>query len=429
MHPCRTRIIVQAPFRLFRRMTRILHTADWHLGARLVEQERTEEHGLFLQWLLQELRDQPPDLLVIAGDIFDSANPPQQALRQYYDFLAQVSLTTSIRVLVLGGNHDSAVTLHAPRELLKSLRIDVVGLIPEEPEKAIFELDQAVICAVPFLRERDVRRAAPGQSTEEIAAQMREGIASHYSRLLESAAARAAGRAILATGHLTAADGERSDSERKIHIGGLGAVGVQCFDGFDYVALGHLHRPQKVGGRDEVRYSGSPIPLSFDEIAVGKQVLRIEIDGKNPVRITSVPVPRFRPMHRCLCTLDDMGEKLRALAMPDTGLRGWVDLIVTHELMVPDLERRVREIVQGLPLTVLKKKVTGSKAEKTPELFGGRGLHEVEREEIFEERLRRKGIDPDSETGRRLRGTFVDLLGRMLDASVAGEKTFAGGTV
>ncbi|MES2570326.1 MAG: exonuclease subunit SbcD, partial [Verrucomicrobiota bacterium] len=160
-------------------MARILHTADWHLGARLVNHERGEEHARFLEWMLDQMRRLKPDLLIIAGDIFDSANPTQVALTQYYRFLAGVAHGTESQVLVVGGNHDSALTLNAPRDLLRSLRIRVVGCAPELVTDAVFELGNTVVCAGPYLRERDVRRGAPGQTFEEVAAQIRDGIAGY----------------------------------------------------------------------------------------------------------------------------------------------------------------------------------------------------------------------------------------------------------
>jgi len=255
-------------------MSVILHTADWHLGARLIEHDRAEEHARFLAWLLEQITELQPNLLILAGDVFDSGNPPQQALTQYYEFLAGVSRTKT-EVQVVGGNHDSAQTLNAPREVLRALKIRVVGSAPEDHREALLDLGDVVVCAVPYLRERDVRRASAGQTSDEVAAQMREGIAQHYRQIFDHACELAQGRPVVATGHLTAVGVHSSESERSIQIGNLGAVTAECFSGFAYIALGHLHRPQSVGGNDHIRYSGSPIALGFDETDVPKQVLLV----------------------------------------------------------------------------------------------------------------------------------------------------------
>ena len=145
---------------------RILHTADWHLGVHLGHNERTIEHALFLQWLLGIIDRQAIDVLVIAGDVFDTGNPSNTALKQYYDFLWQVKNTCCRDVVILGGNHDSASTLNAPRDLLRLFRVHVAGCAPDHPAEQLIEIKdsfgstQMVICAVPFLRDREIGRAS-----------------------------------------------------------------------------------------------------------------------------------------------------------------------------------------------------------------------------------------------------------------------------
>ena len=308
-------------------MSTILHTADWHLGARLIDLERSEEQARFLDWLLVQIIERKPNLLIIAGDVFDSANPPQQALTQYYQFLAGVSRTQT-QVLVVGGNHDSALTLNAPRELLRSLRIQVVGSAPTNHAEALLELQDVVVCAVPYLRERDVRRASAGETSEEVAEQLRDGIALHYRQIFEEACELAQGRPVVATGHLTAVGVENSESERSIQIGNLGAVNADCFSGFAYVALGHIHRPQRVGGLDHIRYSGAPIALGFDEVNLAKQVLWVTTSKSDKIEVASIPVPCFRRLLRVKCSLDALSALLAEIIPIESELAPWLEITV-----------------------------------------------------------------------------------------------------
>lgn len=283
------------------RVTRIVHTADWHLGARLIDCERHDEHCVFIDWFLSQLAKLRPDLLIVAGDIFDGATPPQEALKLYYSFLSRLSAVAKCQTLILGGNHDSPATLHAPRDVLRALNVRVIASPPEDPADGLLEFDHAVVCAVPYLRERDVRTAAPGQSADEVAAAIRTGVTKHYRAIHTLARSRALERLIVATGHLTAAGSQTSPSERTIHIGNLGAVDAACFDGFAYTALGHIHRPQGIGEGDRVRYAGSPIPLSFAEVDLGKEIRVIDIAGfQITQRVISIPV--FRPLVRLTTT-------------------------------------------------------------------------------------------------------------------------------
>lgn len=324
-------------------MTRILHTADWHLGARLVDCDRHAEHAAFLDWLLQRLGGLRPDLLIVAGDIFDTATPPQEALGLYYRFLARLSREVGCRALILGGNHDSPATLQAPSDILAALDIRIVASPPADPREALLEFPDVVVCAVPFLRERDVRQAAPGQTSDEVAAAIREGIRNHYAALRTAGQARAGGRPLLATGHLTALGSSASPSERPIHIGNLGAVAASCFEGFAYTALGHIHKPQAVGGDPCIRYAGSPIPLGFAELDIPKELRLLDIaDGL--VSQESLPVPVFRPLLRLSCAVSEMPAALASLQAPRAeGPLPWIELTVTDGYMHRGALRRSSE--------------------------------------------------------------------------------------
>jgi exonuclease SbcD len=380
-----------------------LHTADWHLGARLVEQDRLPEQERFLEWLLDLVRSEQVDMLLVSGDIFDAANPPQEAVRLYYDFLVRLTSLPGKQAVITGGNHDSALLLNAPRELLARSGVRVVGSAPANPAELLLETADAVIASVPFLRERDLRGSIAGETAATAQEAVRAAIGDYYRRALEAAAAVAAGRAMIAMGHLTAMGGETSDSERDIHIGNLGAVSGEIFQGFHYTALGHLHRAQIVGGIDTVRYSGSPLALSFSEAGQEKSVCLFEVEGGSVHSMRRLPVPQTVPLVRARIELADLENGLLAL-LPE-GCRAEVTVAV--ERLEPDLDRRVKQAAgpgrQVLKvLAELPRDETASwQQEHLPE------LEDLSPEEVFLERLKTSGTDDSS---GELLASFRELL-------------------
>lgn len=265
---------------------RVLHSADWHLGKMLGDKSREEEHQHFLAFLLDQIDQLSVDALIIAGDIFDSANPPQSAVRQYFNFLSQLLKTGDCAVVIVAGNHDSPAHLEAPSQLLLAMGAHVVGTLPEDCENLLVPLPNAdapqlVVAAMPYLRDRDLRVGQSGQDMGEIQQALIQGIKNRYEEVEKAAQCwKDRGVPVLVTGHLTVAGASTSDSEREIHIGGLGAVSSGCFPAsFDYVALGHLHRPQKAGA-EHIRYSGSPLPLSFSEAKDVKEMRLLDFADK-----------------------------------------------------------------------------------------------------------------------------------------------------
>lgn len=405
-------------------MTRILHTADWHLGARLVELDRLPEQQAFLDWLLARIAELRPDLLLLAGDVFDTANPPQQALAAYYRFLAALATQAPFcSALILGGNHDSPLTLDAPREVLRPLKVRVVGHCPATHAEALHDLfPDVLLCATPYLRERDVRQAIAGQSFSEVAAGIREGVRSHYAALLAEARAAARGRLLIGTGHLTVTGSSTSDSERDIHIGNLGNIGAECFEGFDYVALGHIHKPQALDARGVVRYSGSPIHLSFSEVGIAKEVRVLDI-AAGRLEHRALAVPEFRTLLRLRTDLAGLASCLKAVASHKgragiEGLEPWIELTVSDGALYPDLDRQVKDLVADLPLRVLKVLNGREEAAKEDEARAATlpALQDMGPVAVFHERLKKAGIDENAETWAELNGTFAELLGGLNDA-------------
>jgi len=336
---------------------KILHTADWHLGKRLEQSERTDEHQAFLDWLIETLKTESIDVLIVAGDIFDTGSPSNTAFEQYYGFLRRVKDTCCREVVIIGGNHDSISTLNAPQSLLKYFNVHIIGGVPEEFTDQIIEIKspqgelELVVCAVPFLRDRDVRLSVAGETTEERETRIKQGITDHYHKFKTYLTAYKASRIpVVATGHLFAAGSSTSDSEKEIHVGNLGQVGGDQFPvEFDYVALGHIHRPQLINKMNHIRYSGSPIPLSFSETDDKKIVIILQFDKGLIKSVVNVEVPCTRKLIRIKGNFEQVKTKLALLQDPQTRYPAWVEVRVETEGIIYDLEEQLNTLIADKP--------------------------------------------------------------------------------
>jgi len=285
----------------------ILHTSDWHLGRRLYGRMRYEEFEAFLSWLEETISAQKVDVLIVAGDIFDTMTPSNRAQALYFEFLGRVSKSCCQHVVIVAGNHDSPTFLDAPSQVLKFLNVHVIGTACDDLTDEVLVLGDVdgtphcIIAAVPYLRDRDVRNSSAGESAKTKDANVIAGICAHYDGVAEIATAKQAELAkshkrhipIIATGHLFAAGGTTTDDDgvRELYVGSLGKISADMFDEcFDYVALGHLHVPQRVGGRESIRYSGSPIAMGFGEARQQKQVLLVKF-GEASKQVTDETSP------------------------------------------------------------------------------------------------------------------------------------------
>ncbi|MBL8259854.1 MAG: exonuclease SbcCD subunit D C-terminal domain-containing protein [Candidatus Competibacteraceae bacterium] len=348
---------------------RLLHTADWHLGQSLHTFERGYEHQRFLDWLLDTMDTERIDALLVAGDIFDNANPSAAAQRQFYRFLAAAKRRLPrLDIAIIAGNHDSAGRLEAPAPLFEAFDAAVVGHTTRDGDGAIeFERfitplrdragDIAVWClAVPFLRPGDVPRV------ETDGDPYLKGIEALYQRTLERALKRQEnGQAVVALGHCHMRGGQLSeDSERRIVIGGIEALPVETFDpAISYAALGHLHRAQQVGGQERVRYSGSPLPMSFAEVGYPHQVIRVDLDNGSLVDTKTIRVPRFVDLLRIPAQpapLNEVLDALAALDLPDDPLeaRPYLEARVRLDAPEPGLRARIEAALEDKPVRLAR---------------------------------------------------------------------------
>lgn len=349
-------------------MMRILHTSDWHLGQSLHQYDRTYEHERFLEWLLDTLVSESVDVLVIAGDVFDNSNPSAIAQSLLYRFLTEArSRVAHLNIVMIAGNHDSPGRLEAPSPFLSMFDAHVVGQVIRSDEG--FSLERLVLplkakdgrigawcVAMPFLRPSDVPRIE--DATEPYA----EGIEALYRQAIEHAKAkREAGQALIALGHCHLTGGKASeDSERRIVIGGAEALSAEMFDdSVTYVALGHLHLSQEIGGDSTRRYSGSPLPLSFSEIDYPHQVVIVDFDGEVLSCISEHKVPRSVELLRVPskpATLEVVLAALSDLDLPERHEAEWPYLQVRVHLTEPEPSLRVQieTALQGKPVRLAR---------------------------------------------------------------------------
>ena len=430
---------------------KILHTSDWHLGQSFFTKSRKNEHAAFLKWLLQQVEVHQIDAIIVAGDVFDTGTPPSYARELYHAFIGELQ-GMQCTLVVLGGNHDSVSVLNESKALLKYLNSHVIASTYGELSEQVITLNDrkgqpsAVLCAVPFIRPRDVLVSEAGQSGTDKRQALGDAIKQHYGTLYNEALSlrasmeekrikdgseNSAAIPIIATGHLTALGVSQSESVRDIYIGTLEGFDAKGFPPADYIALGHIHRPQKVAKTEHIRYSGSPIPLSFDELNTQKQVVLITFESESTTpTISTLPVPRFQAMEvikgdlkaieaainksdaitLASQTHDDSNTNSAPVANQkadsamDNAIRPkdpvWLCIEVETEDYLTDLQQRIQGLLEGKNAEILqlkrkRKRTVNSLTEKQ-----NVQLSELSVNDVFEARLALESIEdnPTSES-------------------------------
>ena len=393
---------------------KILHTADWHLGHRLVEQSQVEEQTLFLKWIQEYIDKEKIDVLLISGDIFDNNAPSNQSLEMYYNFLVKLKSTSCQSIIITGGNHDSPGTLNAPKQILDALSIKVVGKATENIEDEVFEIcinsEKVIIGAVPYLRDGDIRKAVAGESFEELTDKYKQALINHYDQSAEQCQLINTSNApVIAMGHLFATGGSVSDSEQNIYVGSLGHIGAEDFPTyFDYIALGHLHRPQIIGGNEKVRYSGSPNILSFSEIKYDKKIIVLTIENNEISTINDVLVPRFRNFYKIEGTIPECIEQFPNLISNEYQLIPWVEIALTekHNINTDELKKAAEPYPFEIRKTTLKDQRRQRGIEEL--LEETKSIKELLPTEVF--KLKCKEIGYDLEENTAIEDAFNEIL-------------------
>lgn len=369
---------------------KILHTSDWHLGQNFMGKRREDEHKAFLTWLLQTIENENVNVLVVAGDIFDTGTPPNYALELYYNFLTKLSLSRCENIIITAGNHDSIATLKAPKQLLKALNIHVItsGDANEDEIIKIYNDDEleGIICGVPFLQDYVVRQSLSAQTMNEKEHSLTNGIKEHYTNVYNEALAISQSVPIIATGHLTTVGSKTSESEREIYIGSTLDIDSSFLKKyFDYVALGHLHINQKVGC-EHVRYSGSPIPLSFSEASSQKKVNIVEFENKT-LKVCELNIPLYRPL---LVIRGDLASILKEFGSVEDKST-WIEVHLNDENPFY-ANQTIREKAQTLELILLAVKIDKTLVALYAQDFDVLSLDELKPLEVFERRLQKDDL-------------------------------------
>lgn len=387
---------------------RLLHTSDWHLGQHFMGKSRQAEHQALIDWLLVQVEEHTVDAVLIAGDIFDTGTPPSYA-RELYSQLVVRLHTAGVSLLLLGGNHDSVTTLGESRALLACLSSTVVAAADDTAAQVQILPRRdgqpgCIVCAIPFIRPRDVLQSQAGQSAEDKQQSLQAAIQGHYRKVFEAASARQVELTaqlghtlpIIATGHLTTVGASRSESVREIYVGSLEAFPTTAFPPVDYIALGHIHQPQKVGGLKHIRYSGSPIPLSFDEAKQQKEVLLVDLNAEGLQAVTPLLVPRFQALVAVSGNLTTLAGAIgAAAAQGNRQCPAWLEVTVSEDDYLADLPARIDSLTEGWPVEVLRIRRQRGNATAQLAAEATETLDELSPHDVFARRLAQEELTDD----------------------------------
>jgi len=391
---------------------KILHTSDWHLGQNFYGKNRIKEHTEFLDWLVEQVEVNQVNAIIIAGDVFDTGTPPSYAREMYYNFIVRIH-QLACQLIVLAGNHDSVSMLAESKGMASHLSCHIIAQPQENIHDQIVRITDedeqllGVVCAVPFLRPKDIQQSRFGQSATEKQQDLRQQIAAHYLDIYNAATEIVGEHAapIIATGHLTAVGAKTSESVRDIYIGTLDAVPASDFPPADYIALGHIHRPQKVAKSDHIRYCGSPIPLSFDEAATQKQVNLVCFEDGQLSEVKLLKIPLFQPLATLKTTMSSLVSDAES-AIDAYGddftehSRLWLDIEVTTADYLSDLGAKIEELTESLPVEVLRIRRSKSTSEQSSIYEEKLTLDELSVAEVFDAKLATIDVSDESQAER-----------------------------
>lgn len=380
---------------------KFIHTADWHLGQLFHEYDRTFEHQQFLNWLESLIAQEQTDVLLISGDIFDLSNPSAASVKMFYTFLNRaIKANPTIQIVITAGNHDSPSRLESPKPLLESSNIHIIGMVEKDQdgnlsyEKLIVPLknsngEKKILClAVPFLRMGEY------PVITECNDPYAEGVAELYKQVYEAALlVKEPEQAIIAMGHLHASGSEKSadDEQERPIMGGIECIAASAFPkGLAYVALGHIHKAQRVGGTDHIRYCGSPIPMSFSEINYKHQVISFDMINavvenlsalEIPLSIPLLKVPAIhKPLHEVIAAINELPE-----ALVETTNRPYLEARVILDGPEPGLRYKIETALKGKQARLAKIDVRypPKLADENEDLMINKKLEEIKPVEVF----------------------------------------------
>lgn len=371
---------------------RLLHTSDWHLGIALNDESRAEEMKSFFGFLLSLIDEKNIDTLIISGDIYDSVSPSNEAEKLYYSFLSSLSKTRCRDVIVIAGNHDSPSKLDTTKEILESLNVHVyTSALNLEP---LVLAERAVILPVPFPRDQELRKCNIEETKEISDDKFRLAIKNLYLELYEKA--KVYDLPIVAAGHFFVANAIVDDKKSDLYVGGLGVVDTSIFpDDISYAALGHIHKPQALNSKGTIRYSGSPIAMSFAESGYRKSVVIADIEKGKDTEIEIVEVPVFRKLFRVKGNKEELLAALKELKAKKE--QGWVSLELIEYSYSGTLKEDIAAITAGTNLKVISIKDLSIRDEIEKSEESIRPLSVMSKEDVFRALMREKQIADDKQ--------------------------------
>lgn len=399
-------------------MFRILHTSDLHIGKRLHQEELKEDHNLFFNWLVDYIKLNDINALVVSGDVFDVANPSSEARRMYYDLLRELMLV-KCKLIITAGNHDSPATLEAPRELLKQLDIHVRGSYNAEPADFLIPIKDhkgktiLVVAAIPYLRDSDIRKYQSDESYEDRNEALKNGIAEVFREASRSCMELFPGIPAIAMGHLYIQGGSLSESEREIQIGNLAGLETNRLnDYFTYYALGHLHCPQSLGTEKKLCYSGSPIQLSFSERENKNRIMLLTLDHGS-LNIQSIPVPVNRKLIKIKGNVSEIKSKLNNYTSGQNPLIDFIEIEAVEDDNNPSKILELEELVDNFKhpsARILKHRISATaKITSISDIYEeNQNLTELNPLDVFIKRIELEVMEPG--TKEKLIEAFRELI-------------------
>lgn len=387
---------------------KILHTSDWHLDCRLYDRRRSDEHLAFLNWLRQTIIDQEIDVLIVSGDVYDNRTPTLESRKTYLHFLTQLyddnksGKSRCRHIIITAGNHDSAAFLEADKELLEHFDISVVGREPELIVVPPAEQNQsddmpAIIAAVPFMSDVELRKSVEGESINERLLHLMEGIRDVYHNIAQQAEEKRKELLqdspfvpIIATGHLFAQGASSlgtDGGERDIYVGTLEKFPAGDFpDTFDYIALGHLHVPQTVGGQDRIQYSGSPIPIGFGEANQTKRVVLVQWSADGKRTISSLDIPCFQKLVQIASKEKSVIEQKVSELVSDcqqSNQNVWLEVLYRGSEAMGMFNQTIENLLANSPVTLFALRRLGTRETGISRQFEGETLKKLDPVEVF----------------------------------------------
>lgn len=422
---------------------KIIHTSDWHLGQHFFTRQRKNEHQQFLNWLVEQVEQHGVDAVIVAGDIFDTGTPPSYARELYNQFVLQLQ-KINCQLVLLAGNHDSVSVLNESKSILKHLNTDVISKVDDDISQQLLVLHDkenkpaAVITAIPFIRAADLISSQAGESGVQKRQNLGDAITRHYQLLYDSAVEylkrEKLSLPVVMTGHLAAVGVSQSESVRDIYIGTLDGFPVSAFPPADYIALGHIHKPQCLNSKTagSIFYSGSPIPLSFDELQHPKSVNLVSfemLDGKADdeglPKLSSVEqftIPTFQSMKLIKGDLTEIENQIRQLPK-DQSI--WLSVQVSTQDFLSDLQERIQSLTEGtqievLQLTRARQRNTSLQSNESMET-----LAELSPMDVFERRLALEAFESSEQKQQvaRLKQHFTRIEQDILTETSSEETT------